>query len=181
MPSYELLTSGDEVTKIVNTPMKARFPKGEILSLIGIFVGFGILCVIWTPALILVGVLAPVWLMLILGLFIFPLGWLIASMVNQGKGQTELTLSDGKLKVVNKNKEILNIDIDQISSIRIGNKHEKVDGYSALQKMYGVHRWAETMYYLEARFQGKTQIIAWGLDSPSAEGLLHEIGFSTPA
>lgn len=178
MSSYEVLPAGDGVTRIINNPMKARFPKTEILSLIGTIVGIGLICFIWPQFLIVVVVLIPIWLMVLAGIVLFPLGWLLASRQNRGKGQTEITLSDGRLKVEAKGGELLNIEVDQISSIRIGNKHEKVEGYNAIQKVLGVHRWAETMYYLEARFRGRTQIIAWGLDEPSADGLLYELGFS---
>lgn len=178
MPSYEVLTSGDEVTKIVNSPMKARFPKAELLSLLGFILVLGLISYIWPQYLLLVVLMLPFWLMVLTGIVLFPLGWLLASRQNRGKGQTEITLSDGKLKVEAKGRELLNIDVDQISSIRIGNRHEKVEGYNTIQKLFGVHRWAETMFYLEARFRGRTQIIAWGLDEPSADGLLYELGFT---
>ncbi len=181
MSSYEVLTSAGEVTRIINTPMRPRFPKAEMLSLVGFIVAAVAVSFIWPHALIAVVLMLPLWMMVALGFILFPLMWLISAKKNHGKGQTEITLSDGFLKVEAKGKEILNVDVEQISSIRTGNIHEKfLENINNFQKLFGLHRLSENMYYLEARFRGKTQIIAWGMDEPSADGLLHELGFTEP-
>lgn len=179
MSSYEVLTNNNGVKEILNTPMKPFFPKRELLSLVIFVGGVVLLALIWPQLWMMVAIMIPVWLAIALGMVIFPIAWIVAVTKNRGKGPTKIIVNENNLKVEASGKELLNVNLDKISSIRTGNTSEKSDvEYSAYHKIFGLHRLHEQMYFLEVRFGGKTQIIAWGLNEPSADGILHEIGFT---